>query len=240
MTDNEGMEKIKKETEALYRKARTKEEYEKAIEAGRSHEEMLEKDGKTSDEIVSVILGALWANYYLLLKFPSEFTEEDKDGFLGKIYELESVVGPSNKIELLYLESMTWSHLFNNPQEAESCIREIGRIIAEGNASIVQVLKSINARVVKEMDEKNYSGAIQIADEIKQFSEEALVEPENIGAAANIINNRGASKIRGDIDVKGGITDLMTALDCYLKQTPVPMNHIEGIRNRLMGAIWRR
>ncbi|MDP3057568.1 MAG: hypothetical protein Q8N37_03550 [bacterium] len=238
MTETEEVKRISDELSALYGKAKTKEEYLKVVELGKLYANTLKANLATPNTVVSTVLSSCWAGYYLLLKFPAEVTEEDKDDFMERIDKLElQTKDPSVKAELLYLESVAWSHLMDNQENADWCNEEFKKLVSEGKVLITQVLKGINSRAIKEMDAKNWQGAIKIADEIKQFSKETMEQPENIGAAANIINNRGASKVRGDIDIKDGIKDLVTALDYYLKQPSVPMKHIEGIRNRLMEAI---
>lgn len=241
MTREEELKKIKDELHALYQKALTKEEYKKAVALTDKCSVTLRASRESPDTIVETILDGLWSEYYLLLKFPEMIKDkavENNRNFMVKVEELiRRVVEPANKAELLYLVSAVWSHLLNDQENAEWCNRDLQKLISYGKVSVALILKGINSRVIKEMDAKNWQGAIKIADEINQFSKEVIEQPENIGAAANIINNRGASKIRGDIDIKDGIKDLVTALDYYLKQTPVQMKHIEGIRNRLTEAI---
>lgn len=238
-----GIEKIAEirilnELPELYGKARTKEEYKKVVELREIYANTLKANLATPDTVVSIVLPGYWAEYYYLLKFPADVTEEDKDDFMKMIDMLVLQTKDSSvKAELLYLESVAWSHLMDNQENADWCNDEFKKLVSEGKVSITQVLKGINSRVIKEMDAKNWQDAVKIGDEIKRFSEEVINQQENIGAAANIINNRGASKVRGDIDIVDGTKDLVTALDYYLKQVPVPMKHIEGIRNRLNEAV---
>lgn len=131
--------------------------------------------------------------------------------------------------------------MLKNQEKAKWCIEEMNKIIFEGKVSVAAFLKMINSAGNKEMDTQNYGRAVKIFDGINKISQEVLEKPENILYTANIINQRGASKIRGRIDIKDGVADLTFALDLYLKQEPVPLKHIEGIRNRLKEAvkIWR-
>lgn len=237
MTEIEEIEKMSNELSALYGKARTEEEYKKVVELRERYANTLQANLATPDTVVSKVLLGYWAEYYLLLKFPAEVTEEYKDDFMERINKLElQTKDVSVKAELLYLESVAWSHLIHNQENADWCNDEFKKLVSAGKVSIAQILKGINSRVIREMDAKNWQGAVKIGDEIKEFSEEAITLPENIGVSANVINNRGASKVRGDIDIKEGVKDLITALDYYLKQTPVPIKHIEGIKNRLTEA----
>lgn len=240
MTREKEIKKMKDEMHALYQKALIKEEYEKAVSSADKCRIILRASGESSDTIVPVVLDGLWSEYYILLKFPEIIKDEaaeNNGNFIEKIERLIShVAEPANKAELLYLASVAWSHLLNNPNNSGRCNNEFEKLVSAGKVSVAQILKGINSRVIKEMDAKNWPGAVQIADEVNRFTKEVIKQPENIGPAANIFNNRGASKIRGDIDIEGGIKDLVIAFDYYLNQEPVPMKHIEGIRNRLMEA----
>lgn len=241
MTREEEIKKIRDTLFALYQKALTKEDYEKAVNLMGKSIITLGASRESPDTIVSTVLDGFWSEYYLLLKFPEMIEDEaaeNNDNFIEKIESfISQLVEPVNKAELLYLASVAWSHLLNDQKNAEWRNSEFQKLISSGEASTVQILKGINSRVIKEMGAKNWKAAIDTADEINKFSEEVITNSENIATAANIINNRGASKVRGNIDIKDGIKDLVTALDYYLKQTPVPLKHIEGIRNRLMEAI---
>lgn len=226
---------MKEEVSALYNKARTKEEYEEAINCSIRHSQTLASLKESSDTIVSTLLDGYWAEYYILLKFPA--TEGGKDAFVAMIRNLRyRVKDQDNYAQLLYLEAVTQSHLLHNKENADILNEEMQKMVLSRKVSVPLTLKWINSRVIDEMDAKNWEGAVEVACEIGQFSKEIIEQPENIGPATNIINNRGASKIRGDIDVKDGIKDLVVAMDYYLKQQPVPMKHIEGIKNRLTEA----
>ncbi len=239
MLGMEEIDKMSNELSMLYSKARTKEEYEKVVEQRNTYEAALKANGVSPNTVVLKVLPGYWAEYYLMLKFPTEFTEEDKDRFMmEKMRTLEWEASDSTvEAEVLYLQSVAWSHLMNDQEIAELCNSKFEELISAGKVSLTQILKGINSRIIREMDSKNWQSAVRTGDEIKRFSEEVIEQPENVGPAANIINNRGTSKIRGDINIKDGIKDIVTALGYYLKQIPVPMKHIEGIKNRLTEAI---
>lgn len=232
----ERLKEMKKEVSELYKKARIKEEYEKVVNLTTRYAITIASLHESSDVVVSTLLDGYWAEYYLLLKFPS--TEERKQRFLEMIKNLRGRVEDIvNQAELVYLLSVAWSHLFHDQEQADRFGTEMKKLVLRGKVPEVLILKWINSRVIDKMDSKDWRNAIEIANEIGGFTGKIVEQPENIGAAANIINNRGASKVRGDIDIEDGIKDLVTALDYYFKQTPVPIKHIEGIKNRLMEAI---
>ncbi len=243
MTEKFGIEeiaKMSKELAELYSKAKTKKEYENLMNLSRRYANALTAHMVSPNAVVLAVFPGYWAEYHLFDKFPAGFTEEDIKKFVRKIQAVRlrlMVSDADNKVALLYLESNIWSHLLNDQEKAEQYIKEMDEIISQGKVSTASILKMINSAGNKEMDAKNWTRAIKIFDEINKFPQEVLEKPENLLYATNIINQRGASKSRGDIDVVDGIKDLVTALDYYLKQIPVPMKHIEGIRNRLKEAI---
>lgn len=80
------------------------------------------------------------------------------------------------------------------------------------------------------MKTKNYDEAVAVFDEIENFED---IPKEDFLYAGNVCNNRGAAKIRGNIDIIGGAKDLVTAVDYYLQMDQPPRKHFVGIRNRL-------
>ncbi len=240
MLSKEQIDKISNELSTLYSKAKTKEEYENLMKLSRRYADKLQSHMVFPNAIVMIVFHGDWAEYHLFDKFPEGFTKEDINKFAKKIEanRLRLMVNETddNRVALLYLEFNIWSHLLNNQEKANWCIVQMDRIISNGKVSEASILKMINSAGNKEMDAKNWTRAIEIFNGINKFPQEILEKPENRLYTANIFNQRGASKIRGDIDIRDGIKDIVIALDYYLKQTPVPMKHIEGIRNRLMEA----
>ena len=223
------------ELSMLYEKAKAKEEYEEVIKKGGKIEIML---GEGPDIKVSTQLPSYWAKYYLLLKFPSSSADEDRHDFA---FEIESVytylTDPDNKVALLYLESVIWSNLLNDQEQAGQLTDKMNRIISSEKVSLASVLRHINARGLKEMAGRNWPEAVKTFNEIGRLSETELRQPENLRHAGNIINNRGASKIRGNLDITRGIDDLFEAKSFYLREDQPSQKHLEGLKNRLREAI---
>jgi len=225
------------EISTLYKQATTKGGYEEVVELREKTEKVLINLNTSPDRIFLLIEDGYWAEYYLLLKNPDSFTKENLNDFVERIIQIEnSITIPTAKAELLYLKAVVYSSLMNDQDNAEICNNELREMVSAGKCLIVQMLKSINARMIKAMGEENWEEAFEIGNELEEFPEDLRTQSENIGSSANILSNRGASKVRGNIDIESGLKDLVVALDYYLKQVPVPMNHIEGIRNRMMEA----
>ncbi len=241
MIREEEIKRIKDELHALYQKALTKEEYGKAVELSGKSIVTLGASRESPDTIVATVLDGLWSKYYLLLKFPETIEDEaieNNDNFIEKIEGfINQVVEPTNKAELLYLASVIWSHLLNDQENAEWCNAELQKLISSGEVSIAQILKSINARLIKEMGAKNWKAAVDIADEINKFSENVITHSENIATAANILNNRGASKNRGRMNPIEGAIDLLLAAIYYSRQDEPPARHFKGLPDRLRESL---
>lgn len=235
------MKRDKKEQELfdrlseLYEKATTEEEYNEVVEKGGERKIML---GEDPDIKVSIQLPSYWAEYYLFLKFPNSFKDiQDRFDFVSEIESVYThLTDPDNKVALLHLESVIWSNLLNNQENSDWCNREIETILLNEEVSLVSILRYINARGIKEMAAKNWSEAVKIFNEIGVLSITALRQPENLRHAGNIFNNRGASKIRGSINITGGVDDLFEAKSFYLREDQPSQKHLEGLRNRLREA----
>ncbi len=220
----------------LYKAATEMKEYENVVGIRDIIKERL-GNKITPDIIFQSLKNGYWAEYYLLLKNPNSFTAEDRNSFLKSINEIEDSLTISIvKAELLYLKSVVCSNLMNDQENADVCNRKLHKMILDGHCLIDQMIKGINARMIKEMGMKNWEEATKIGNELEEFPEDLRMQTGNIGPSANVLSNRGASKIRGGTDTNGGIKDLVIALDYYLKQASVPIKHIEGVRNRLMEA----
>ena len=231
-----GTAELADELSELYNKAKTKEEYLEVIGKGKEMEDLLAKE-EFFDVIAPVILLSYWAEYYLLLKFPTPTATMDRLNFASKVKTAYSLVAnPDNKIAFLYLESVAWSNLVYNQERAVWCIIGIEKIIAEEKVSIASTLKLINASGLKEIAEKNWTEAVRIFSEIERFPENILWQPENLRHAANVTSNWGASLIRGDIDIAKGREKLLIARRYYLREEVPPEKHLEGVKNRLREA----
>lgn len=242
MTEMLGIEEIKKITKELadlYVKAKTREEYENLMNLSRRCADKLQAHMVFLSAIIIAVFPGYWAEYHLFDKFPAGFTKEDINKFAEKIKAIRLRLTENDlecKVALLYLESNIWSHLLFDQEKARWCVEEMEKIISKGKVSTASVLKMINSAGNKEMDAGNYFRAVGIFNRINKFSQEELEKPENLLYTANIINQLGAAKIRGNINIKEGLEDLTTALSCYLKLEPVPVKHLGGIANRLKEA----
>ena len=220
------IEEFVKELSELYKKAETKEAYEETIKRG--------GEIKTAIEI-SVLYPSYFAEYYLLLKFPS--SRKDRCRFADRMGWLYATAkDPDNRVAMLYLRSEIASNLLGDQENARWCNDEIDKIISSEKVSLAAVLKHINSKGTVEMVEKNWREAVKIFSEIERFPEEVLRQPENLGHAANIINNLGISYIRSGIDIGKGRKNLLIARDYYLREKTPSKKHLESIRNRLREA----
>ena len=219
----------------LYNKAKTKKEYQ---EIGKIGKEMNgELRGKSLDSILIALLPFFWAEYYLLLKFPSATVIVDVDNLLCTVQDKFSLLkNPDNKVSMLYLESVIWSNLLNDQENSDFCNRKIETILLNEKVLLASTLRFINSRGVKEMTEKNWQEAVEIFAEIEKFPEEALKQFENLRHTANIFSNLGASYIRGDIDIVEGRKNLLIAKKYYLQEKVPSIKHLDGITNRLREA----
>jgi len=236
MTENK---KLIEELSVAYNKAQTKEEYKEVVKRGKEIEALLSKE-ESFGTIAPIILPAYWAKYYLLLKFPAPTEIMDKFEFASKIRtDSFFIADPDTKIAFLYLESVAWnmvSGLMYDQKRARECTATINKIISEGKVSVASILRYINSGIVKEMADKNWREAVIISKEIEKFPKEIIEQPKNLRHSANIINNRGASYIRGDIDIVKGRKSLLIAKDYYLREKVPSKNHLDGIKNRLREA----
>lgn len=223
------------ELSKLYNEAKTKEEYGEVMKRGEEIKDMLQ--GEYPDITASVLFSSYWAGYYDLLKFPTSSADENRHEFLSKIRNVRLYLkDPDNKVALLYLESVVLSNLLGDQKSADWCIFGVSKIISEEEVSIASILRFINSRVVKEMADKNWNEAVEISKEIERFPKRILEQPENLRLAGHIFSNRGASYIRGDIDIDEGREKLLIAKGLYLQEKVPPENHLTGIKNRLREA----
>ncbi len=240
MTEEE-IKRIKDELHALYQKALIKEEYEKAVELTGKSIVTLGASRESPDTIVATVLDGLWSEYYLLLKFPEIIEDEaleNNDCFIEKVESLlNQVVESTNRAELLYLASVAWSRLLGDQENAESCNLVLQDLISSGKVSVALILKGINSRGIKEMTVKNWLEAEKIFSEIDPFYVLTLKEEENLLPTANILNNRGASLIRGNIDPVLGAIFLLDAVGFYSRLDSPPAKHFQGLVNRLQESL---
>lgn len=221
------LEEIVKEINDLYAKATVEKDYVEVNEKAQGLEKELKEIGKETDEIAKSIVNGFWARYYLERKFGHI------DSVLASRVEsyYSRIENPELKVTYGYLLAVIVSELEQDFAAAKEINNEIQEI-AEETGNVASVLRVINARGLKEMKEKNFAGAIEIFNEVDQ-----IIVPDAANQhLGNILSNLGISKIRGEIDILDGIGDLIEAADYYLKVKPIPLKHIEGIKNRLNEA----
>lgn len=230
---SEQVNQIIKELNELYKKAKTKEDYEKAIQKGKVLLDELEKEHW---EGIAKGLNYLWGRYYKLLKFApeGEAFEKELTKLLQDIEDLYHNISDSEtKIEIIYLQSVSYSNLAKNIEYAEYLNGKMKRLIQEGDLPPSSKLRLINSIGLKEMAEKNWAKAVEIFSEINNFSMEELSTIENPDTVANIFSNLGASYVRGDINVTKGRENLLKAESYCLKAVTPSEKHLQGIKNRL-------
>lgn len=213
--------------EALYAGAVEEEQYLKVMEKAKELEGEMRGAGRPEEEIRQGIVKGFWAEYYWTNKFAKSAgnIESVSKKVSGHYSETED---PKLKVECGYLLAMI-SELKEEPDEAEKILKEIQEI-AEKEGDVASALRVLTARGLSRMKAKNYDEAVVVFDEIENFKD---IPKEAILQAGNVYNNRGASKIRGSIDIVGGAKDLVTATDYYLQMDRPPRKHFVGIRNRL-------
>lgn len=220
-----------KEINALYTKAIGEEEYVEIIEKTQELADEMKKADCTLEEIAEAIYSGLWAKYYHIRKFFQ--TDQNVAVLKEKVLEhYQKIRDPLLKVEYGYLLAIILSELEENTEEAEVINNEI-RQIARDTGNISAVLREINARALRTAKDGNHKEAVEIFNEIEALG---VIPEEALTLAGNIINNRGASKIRGDIDPIGGAEDLLLAADYYLQEKEPPRKHLDGLRNRLREA----
>lgn len=211
----------------LYGKAIKELDYQKVEEKARALEKEMIEDGKSVDETAKAIMNGFWARYYLAKKF----------GYIDSVIcsRVESYYSQVENLEVKiaygYLLAVIASELREDFATAKEINSEIQKI-AEETGNVISILRAINARGLNEMKEKNFAKAVEIFNEVEQI----IVPSEAYQHLGNILSNLGASKIRGGINILDGVGDLIEAADYYLQTKPVPLKHIEGIKNRLNEA----
>jgi hypothetical protein len=217
-----------KEIDALYNKATKEADYQEVEERAQALEKEMIEAGKGIDETAKAIMNGFWARYYLAKKF----------GYIDSVIcsRVESYYSQVENLEVRiaygYLLAVIISELREDFNAAKK-INDDVRKLAESTGNVTSILRAINARGLNEMKEKNFAKAVEIFDEIEKIVE---IPSESFQHAGNVVNNRGAAQIRGEVDILAGIGDLIAAAEYYLKVKPVPLKHIEGIKNRLNEA----
>lgn len=223
-------EEEKKKINTLYNKAVTEKDYEEIVE--KASDLQLEMIEENVDYMLEATLNGWWSYYYLVRKFRrTKESIKDLHDMISCFYS--KATKAEVKISYGYLLSVILSELKGDVVEANR-INAVLDKMARKSGGMVSMLRVINARGIGEMKEANFEEAVEVFDEIRQFKD---IPEEAFRHAGNIINNRGASKIRGDINPIDGLMDLIVAAkEYYLKEKEVSLKHIEGIINRVNEA----
>ncbi len=217
---------------ALYAKAVDEEEYTTVMENSLLLREEMEKAGCILEEIAEAVFSGFFARYYWIRKF--FINEEVTEGLKEEVKKFyERITDPLLKVRYGYLLAIIVGELEEDFDEAKRLNKEI-RQIAESTGNISEILREINSRGLQAAKEGNHILAIKIFSEIEAFTN---IPEKAFRHAGNILNNRGASKIRGDISPIDGAVDLIAAVaDYYLREEEPSLKHLDGIRNRLREA----
>jgi len=234
-------DKIKEELERMYSEAKIVQDYQEIVQ---KRETIEKKIGEAElhedpDKFAQVLLSGYWGEYYYWLK---GFTEEERkahekeiNNFLKKV----SWFWRACKTEIAFaygdLLSTAYDYLLEKTETSLKVFKDLKeRAEKTGNRTVL--LRIINRGVTREMAEKNWEKAVERANEA-----EALLpvrDKNELRHFGNIFNNRGAAKIRGDIDPIEGIKDLIFAANnFYLQEEMIPVKHLIGIFNRIKEGI---
>lgn len=246
-------EKIK-ELNTLYAKATTEEEYAQAYESAVSYYHEASRAGEPFQVLAEILLPGYWAEYHRLKKFPQEDEAEQKQkinfhvSWVDQYYRQLPKEDVELKLNYGYLLSVILNELKGDFEEAQKVDAEIQRLAKE-TKNVAIALKVINAQGLTAMQKKDWPAAIAIFSQAEQNFREAFDIPKAWQHFANTLNNRGLSRLnlsdgtdprqekRGLIS--SGIVDLWNAEELYMKVTPPPLKHIDGIENRLIMAAYR-
>jgi len=243
-----------KELNTLYTKATTEEEYVQAYESALSYYYEASLAGEPLQVLAEILLPGYWAGYYWLKRFPQNDEEEQKQKINLHVCWVDQYYRqlPKEDIEIKlnygYLLSVILNELKGDSKEAQKVDAEIQRL-AEETKNVAIALKVINAQGLTAMQKKDWPAAIAIYSQAEQNFREAFDIPEAWQHLANTLNNRGMSKLNlsDGIDdrqekrslISSGIVDLWDTEELYIKVTPPPLKHIDGIENRLIMAAYR-
>jgi len=247
------MEKIEetiKELKELYTKAVTPRDYWQVWEKSLALRAELPSDIPLAI-LAKIMLNGFWARYYRIKKSLPEL-QYDREILYDEVALYFHALTTGDDLEITinygYLLSIILSQLKEAPKSAERINDEISRLV-KSDGNVVLGLKVINAQGLNAMQKKDWQGAIVILTTAKQKFQEALNIPEALQHFANILNNRGLSRLNLSDGVEGwkekkglissAIVDLRDAEQLYMKVTPPPLKHIDGLENRLIMAAMR-
>jgi len=222
-------DKIAKEINALYARATTEDDYKLVAEKSEEIADLL----SDNEAIISKTINSWWAQYYLFLKFDKNLNA--RTDFVAKIAKWYKVLEkPENIVKFGYLFVTAVGNL--TPDIYKQEIIEVNvqiKDLAEKTGNSTLILQAINSRGVKEMADKNWLKAEEIFSEIDPFYILTLKQKKNLLLAANTLNNRGSTLIRGNINPVLGAIFLLDAAGFYSRLDQPPAKHFQGLINRL-------
>jgi len=229
------MEEKLEELRKLYNEAVNTEEFKTIVEKRKDIEREINNLSENPDLWGEVLLPGYWAEYYYWKG--KEIDEEEEEEIKGFIHRVRWF-WKSCKEEVAFgygdLLSTAYDYILDDKEKASEVFKEMKKR-AEKSGNRVALLRVINRIVTSAMRHKEWGKAVEEASKAeKLLPVQDKVELRHFG---NIFNNRGASKIRGDIDVVDGIRDLNMAMDFYFKEDEIPVKHIIGIIRRFHEAM---
>jgi len=240
MRDLEEFEEMGKELEKMYNEAVKVEDFEQVVKKRKEIEKQISEGDlhENPDFFGKILLPGYWGEYYWWLK---GFVQQGKRVDEKKVKEFLKKVSwfwRTCKSDVAFgygdLLSTAYDYLLSNKKASLEVFNDMKKR-AERRGDRIALLRVINRSVTSAMKYKEWQRAVQEANKAEELL--PVQEEEELRHFGNIINNRGAAKIRGDIDYLGGIKDLIkAAYEFYLEEKEVPMKHILGIINRLNEA----
>ena len=241
MKELKRFEEMGKELDKMYNEAVKVEDFEQVVKKRIEIERQINEVDlhENPDFWGKVLLHGYWSEYYWWLKGfvqqGKKIDEEKVKEFLKKVSWFWRACRKSD-IAFGYADLLSTAYdcLLNNKDASLKVFNDM-KMRAEKVGNRVLLLKVINRSVTSAMKYGDWQRAIQEADKAEQLL--PVKRKEELRHFGNIFNNRGTAKIRGNINILGGIKDLIrAAFEFYLKEKEVPLKHIIGVINRLSEA----
>lgn len=240
MMDLEKFEEMGKELEKMYNEAVKVEDFEQVVKKRKEIERQISESDlhENPDFFGKILLHGYWGEYYWWLK---GFIQQGKRVDEKKVKEFLKKVSwfwRTCKSDVAFgygdLLSTAYDYLLNNKEASLKVFNDM-KERAEKTKNRVALLRVINRSITSAMKYGDWQGAVRKAEEAKKLL--PVEGEEELRHFGNIFNNQGAAKIRGNIDIFGGIKDLMRAvLEFYSKEKEPPWKHIIGVIDRLNEA----
>jgi len=239
--EKEKLEEMGRQLDEMYEEAANVKDYEKVIKKRIEIEQQISEVDlhEEPDFFGKVLLHGYWSEYYWWLKgFVEQGKEVDKEKVKEFLKKVSWFWRACRKSDVAFgyadLLSTAYDYLLNDEDSSRKVFEDMKKR-AEETGNRVALLRVINRSVTSAMKRKDWQRAVQEANKAEKLL--PVQTKDELRHFGNIFNNRGASKIRGDIDYLGGIKDLIkAAYEFYFEEEEVPMKHILGIIGRLQEA----